>query len=338
MSRFQKIFLATSLVVVGFGVAKFLGQPVLPTELIATHGSQPSALCLGVSLPADASSTAQAAGRVRLLPDSAAAHSGAPPMSAVPAVATAPSLGNVIAPIGMNEKTDSSLQRSSDFGPITSSPFASSDAPRARLRNEAPRAIGADPQSPTAIRRLPADGTNIDAYKVVDSKTVPPTSWPAPQLLNAGFVNNAATSPPAVPALYTAPASSMPALTDHQVSPPPWPAPEETQEPRTHIVADGDSLERLGSRYLSDPRRGREIYELNRDKLSSPDLLPIGVELKIPDRVAAASWPESGFTPNATNLRPNVDVGQTNLSPARPVASPQSIVPRAQLAAPVMVQ
>jgi hypothetical protein len=238
----------------------------------------------------------------------------------------------------MSQSADISPPRSSDFVPIRSSPIAGSDAPRARLRNEAPRALGADPQSPAAIRRLPADGTNIDPYTVVDSKTAPPTSWPAPQLLNAGFVNNPVVSPPAVPASYTAPAAPMPAITDHQVSPPPWPAPEETQEPRTHIVADGDSLERLGSRYLSDPRRGREIYELNRDKLSSPDLLPIGLELKIPDRVAAASWAESGFVSNTTNLRPNIDVGQTNLSPARPVASPQSIVPRAQLAAPVMVQ
>ena len=36
MSRFQKIFLASALVVVGFGVAKFLGQPVLPTQVLGS--------------------------------------------------------------------------------------------------------------------------------------------------------------------------------------------------------------------------------------------------------------------------------------------------------------
>jgi hypothetical protein len=89
---------------------------------------------------------------------------------------------------------------------------------------------------------------------------------------------------------------------------------------------------------LSEPRRGRDIYELNRDKLSSPDLLPIGVELKIPDRVAATSWAQSGFTPSTANVRPATNATQTNLSPGRPAGSQPSIVPRAQLAAPVMVQ
>jgi hypothetical protein len=131
---------------------------------------------------------------------------------------------------------------------------------------------------------------------------------------------------------------SASAAADNQASPPPWPAPEETPEPRTHIVIDGDSLERLASRYLSDPQRGREIYELNRDKLSSPELLPIGVELKIPDRVAQTSWVQSDFPSNTTNVRPTNDNGQANLIPARPAASPQGIVPRAQLAPPVMVQ
>jgi len=53
---------------------------------------------------------------------------------------------------------------------------------------------------------------------------------------------------------------------------------------RTHIVIDGDTLIRLAERYLDDPTRSPEIYRLNRDVLTSPELLPIGVELRIPDR------------------------------------------------------
>jgi hypothetical protein len=61
----------------------------------------------------------------------------------------------------------------------------------------------------------------------------------------------------------------------------------DSSPPRTHLIVDGDSLRRLAERYLKDANRSNEIYELNRDALSSPDLLPIGKELKIPARGAA---------------------------------------------------
>src|SRR5690606_24850622 len=66
--------------------------------------------------------------------------------------------------------------------------------------------------------------------------------------------------------------------------PQPWEAqrPVENGGYRWHVVSDGDSLPRLAERYLRDATRSRELYELNRNLLSSPDLLPIGVELRIP--------------------------------------------------------
>lgn len=51
---------------------------------------------------------------------------------------------------------------------------------------------------------------------------------------------------------------------------------------RTHLVADGDTLDRLSARYLGDPARAGEIFAQNRDKLPRADLLPLGVELEIP--------------------------------------------------------
>jgi nucleoid-associated protein YgaU len=53
---------------------------------------------------------------------------------------------------------------------------------------------------------------------------------------------------------------------------------------RTHKVVDGDTLPALAARYLGSAKRAGEIYESNRDVLSDPRLLPIGVELKIPKR------------------------------------------------------
>ncbi len=53
-----------------------------------------------------------------------------------------------------------------------------------------------------------------------------------------------------------------------------------------HIVSDGDTLERLAERYLRDPGRALEIFDLNRDRLTNPHLLQIGVELRIPPHLS----------------------------------------------------
>ena len=63
----------------------------------------------------------------------------------------------------------------------------------------------------------------------------------------------------------------------------PVPRPMERSN-RTHKIADGDTLASLAERYLGTPRRAGEIYETNRDVLFDPQLLPIGVELKIPPK------------------------------------------------------
>ncbi len=56
----------------------------------------------------------------------------------------------------------------------------------------------------------------------------------------------------------------------------PWP------KELIHVVTNGDTLEKLAERYLNDAGRALEIFDLNRDQLSNPHLLPIGVELRIP--------------------------------------------------------
>ena len=48
-----------------------------------------------------------------------------------------------------------------------------------------------------------------------------------------------------------------------------------------HKIVDGDTLRGLAERYLGSAERWEEIYAANRNVLSSPELLPIGVELKI---------------------------------------------------------
>lgn len=73
-------------------------------------------------------------------------------------------------------------------------------------------------------------------------------------------------------------------------------------EPRRHMVRDGDTLGGLAERYYGDARRYREIFAANAERLSAPDVLPIGVELVIPQAAAASA----AFEAPAARLVPKV--------------------------------
>jgi nucleoid-associated protein YgaU len=60
--------------------------------------------------------------------------------------------------------------------------------------------------------------------------------------------------------------------------------PENKPAQRRHRLTDGDSLQRLAERYLGNAARADEIFAINRDVLSAPDLLPLGKIIRIPPR------------------------------------------------------
>ena len=69
-----------------------------------------------------------------------------------------------------------------------------------------------------------------------------------------------------------------------QSAQPEQPAPTETvRKNRTYTVQKGDMLERIARRELGDGRRANEIFEMNRDQLSSPDDIQPGMVLKLPE-------------------------------------------------------
>jgi phage tail protein X len=70
---------------------------------------------------------------------------------------------------------------------------------------------------------------------------------------------------------------------------------------RTHTVVDGDTLASLADRYLGMKESAQAIFEANRDVLTSPQILPIGVELKIPP---SGSLPPSSAVPEKRPLAP----------------------------------
>ncbi len=58
----------------------------------------------------------------------------------------------------------------------------------------------------------------------------------------------------------------------------------ETFDITTHTVRKGDTLWSLSERYLGEGDRWNELYEANRETLSDPDQLLVGIELRIPQQ------------------------------------------------------
>lgn len=95
---------------------------------------------------------------------------------------------------------------------------------------------------------------------------------------------NAGEPPPRLARNYPHSHDETASPTGQSMRPEPRPADRSAEPVRTHQIVDGDTLGDLAERYLGDAGRYLEIYQANRDVLPSPQVLPIGVELKIPSR------------------------------------------------------
>lgn len=60
-------------------------------------------------------------------------------------------------------------------------------------------------------------------------------------------------------------------------------APAQTAGMRRHVVREGDTLFSLARQYYGDPDRFGVIYQANRGVLQTPESLPVGADLVIPD-------------------------------------------------------
>lgn len=170
-------------------------------------------------------------------------------------------------------------------------PARNAPAPNAPAPNASAPAPAATSPWPAAVSAAPDEPATADSNPWGDP-------WPAaPQL-------TAQPSAPAFPPSSTQPsAPAEPYAAAKPVAPSPRPAPQPALG--THIVTDGDTLARLAERYLGDSARAQEIYNLNTDRLDSPELLPIGVVLRVPDepRGQPATLAPPGAFPTAPPQR-----------------------------------
>ena len=77
----------------------------------------------------------------------------------------------------------------------------------------------------------------------------------------------------------------------------PGAATERTAAPirvQRHAIVDGDTLAELARRYLNAPEKAEEIFQFNRDVLTSRQLLPIGRTIRIPIPNAAPADASAG--------------------------------------------
>jgi hypothetical protein len=140
------------------------------------------------------------------------------------------------------------------------------DPRRAPIPRERPSPAG------SVSGRSPRQAVGVDAAAKLDSGGLPP---PLPR------------DYPGIDGRVDLPqAHGLAPRAAHAPSSPPTPI-------RTHKVVDRDTLPALAARYLGSPERADEIYLANRDVLQSPDLLPIGIELKIPEDRPEAESPSS---------------------------------------------
>jgi phage tail protein X len=78
---------------------------------------------------------------------------------------------------------------------------------------------------------------------------------------------------------------------------------------RRHRIAEGDTLARLAEQYLGSRDRYLELFQANADVLFDPRLIPIGVEIVIPDRTTIIA--QAATTPATVD-----DAAQDSTPPA----------------------
>lgn len=171
----------------------------------------------------------------------------------------------------------------------------------------------------------PGDNNNTSAWWTQDTPRLQGLSANRSSASRSEPQRTTPTAPPAVKPQNTlaGPIDLDPPKSTAESSRPVLPVEPPSLEPmRMHRIADGDTLARLATRYLKDPDRAGEIFEMNRDVLSHPDLLPIGAALRIPGGSSAASELE-----DSASVGRLVPVGPTPMTESRPQAQLQGPTP-----------
>lgn len=211
---------------------------------------------------------------------------------------------------------------------VESAEKSSSRSPQ--LRREMPRLVdtgesvggpgrGSIDESPAQPPATRADMAEV--AKVVCRPPTPPGAEPLPDL-PPGF----SARPPMLGGVYRSALDLPPPPLLDAEDPPPlagssWPArpaggpgePAAAMTPRrpppaSYVVRDGDDLTGIAVRLYGHPAAAERLWQANRDRLPSPQLLPIGVSLRVPRDWTRSRGPEGrgGWIEPAGSIGPTV--------------------------------
>ncbi len=89
----------------------------------------------------------------------------------------------------------------------------------------------------------------------------------------------------------------------------------------TYVIRDGDDLASIAARFYGHPGAAASLWEANRDRIASPDLLPIGAEIRLPPPWTVQGTPTAGRTGGRAIEPPPTAVTPRHVD-AMPVSAP----------------
>ncbi len=95
---------------------------------------------------------------------------------------------------------------------------------------------------------------------------------------------------------------------------------------RVHRLKDGDTLANLAQRYLKDSRYAELLLKLNQDLITQPEILPLGVEIRIPPRDSVDLLVEKALTATAVQRSKSGNANSNRMVPV-PTATLKRIHP-----------
>jgi len=87
----------------------------------------------------------------------------------------------------------------------------------------------------------------------------------------------------------------------------------------TYVIRDGDDLASIAARFYGHPGAASSLWEANRDRIASPDLLPIGAEIRLPP-----PWTVQGTAAPGLSGGRSIEPPPTAVTPRHVDATPVS--------------
>ncbi len=133
--------------------------------------------------------------------------------------------------------------------------------------------IAACQEQNKAATDTPAPDQTASIRKELPPPLPPPEPTPPPMTEPAEAEVPPAVAPAEAPSVSGTPAKPLPR---EQYAKKP------AHKPRTHVVKSGETLQSISKKYYGDPNKWRRIYEANRQRISDPRKMQVGMKLIIP--------------------------------------------------------